>query len=277
MIDKSDDAKPLLSIREFLTGPYRQGWGRGVRAYNQVYRRLSHNFSQYFDFPLSYLTPLAVDTWKNCQPKAATTVNRDLAELSALYSRAVEWGYCPNNPVSSVKFFRTDKLKKARYLSGDEERRLYKVLIGHPLRSLVTFALNTGMRRGELFALKWGDLDVSKGIVTVNGLNCKTRNIPLNKRVLNVIPEKVSEYVFVNHKGHPLTQIRRQWEWIAREASLGNFRFHDLRHSFASKLVMNGVDLDTVRELLGHTTLQMTIRYAHLSDEVERGGAVECL
>jgi integrase len=131
------------------------------------------------------------------------------------------------------------------------------------------------MRRGELFNLKWEDVNFAGKILTVVGETAKsgkTRHIPMNEEALSVLrkwheQQKESELVFPSNGGGRLDNISSSWERLIDSAQIKNFRFHDLRHDFASKLVMAGVDLNTVRELLGHSDIKMTLRYAHLAPE----------
>jgi integrase len=132
------------------------------------------------------------------------------------------------------------------------------------------------MRRGELFALTWHSVDLVAGRITVHGATAKsgtTRHVPLNAEALAVLrgwrdqaPDG-SGLVFPGKHGDALSNVRRSWEAVLRAAGITRFRWHDLRHTFASKLVMAGVDLNTVRELLGHSDYKMTQRYAHLAPE----------
>ena len=144
------------------------------------------------------------------------------------------------------------------------------------LKPLVLVAHNTGMRRGELFNLLWEDVDLKGKRLTVAGAGAKTggtRHLPLNDEAFSTLvawrnQTESKEYVFTSEKtGGRMDNISSSWASLIKDAGLKSFRFHDLRHSFASKLVMAGVDLNTVRELLGHTTIEMTLRYAHLAPE----------
>ena len=151
---------------------------------------------------------------------------------------------------------------------------------------LVLVALNTGLRRGELLQLQWRDVDLVRRIVTVRGEGAKTghtRHVPLNSEVASVFNTwKSTEvepgwFVFSGSTAiTPLTEARKAWRGVLKAARISSFRFHDLRHTFASKLVMAGVDLNTVRELLGHRKISMTLRYAHLAPE-HKADAVERL
>jgi integrase len=138
-------------------------------------------------------------------------------------------------------------------------------------------ALNTGLRRGELFGLQWGVVDLTAQRLTVRGASAKTgvtRHVPLNREVVEVLrawrtctPDAEDAYVFPGPQGERMTTLKTAWLKVAKAAKLKDFTFHDLRHTFASKLVMAGVDLNTVRELLGHSDIKMTLRYAHLAPE----------
>jgi integrase len=147
-------------------------------------------------------------------------------------------------------------------------------------------AVNTGLRRGELLQLRWRDLHLQRRILTVRGDGPKTRqtrDVPLNSeatRVLKAWRPTVVEPGWCVFGGStestPLGAVKKAWHGALQAAAVTSFRFHDLRHTFASKLVMAGVDLNTVRELLGHKSLAMTLRYAHLAPEY-KAAAVEAL
>ncbi|MCU7838648.1 MAG: site-specific integrase [Candidatus Thiodiazotropha sp. (ex Troendleina suluensis)] len=144
------------------------------------------------------------------------------------------------------------------------------------LTPMVVLSLNTGMRRGEVFHLQWNDIDFPNKTLVVRGEKAKsgrTRHINLNDNALYALKTwqeqhyHASKFVFPGRHGKPLDNIRKSWEGLMERANIRYFRWHDMRHHFASKLVMAGVDLNTVRELLGHADLKMTIRYAHLAPE----------
>jgi integrase len=168
---------------------------------------------------------------------------------------------------------------------GYEEWPAYGTYSDH-LTPLVLLALNTGLRRGELLQLRWRDVDIPRKMLTVRGEGAKTgqtRHVPLNSEAVQVLKAwepilcEVSWYVFVGADSEtPIVVIKKAWTSVLKAAKVSAFRFHDLRHTFASKLVMAGVDLNTVRELLGHKSLMMTLRYAHLAPE-HKAAAVEAL
>lgn len=165
------------------------------------------------------------------------------------------------------------------------------------LEPIVIIALNTGLRKGELLSLRWENVDLVNDFLTIAGENAKSgksRHVPLNQNSKQTFRKwledinqanaintplamtdpkggnkiaKASGYVFEGDSGNHLADIKKGWGNLLEEAGITKFRFHDLRHHFASKLVMAGVDLNTVRELLGHSNLDMTLRYAHLAPE----------
>jgi integrase len=134
----------------------------------------------------------------------------------------------------------------------------------------VQIALDTGLRRGELLGLRWENLDVRNRMIRVEKTkNGERRDVPMTDRVFDLfqgIPRRLdTPYVFAGEDGRPQEYVKTAWGSALRRAGIENFTFHDLRHTFASYLVMGGVDIRTVQTLLGHKSIAMTMRYAHLS------------
>ena len=199
-----------------------------------------------------------------------STVNRVLNCLSSLYNRAIEWGKASNNPMSKVKLFKVPE-KRIRYLEKEEIDKLLLNCCEH-LKPIVIVALHTGMRKSEILGLKWHDIEIKRGIIhLLDTKNGEKREVPMNevvqKTVINVLKNPESQYVFCNKDGKPYGNVRKSFATALKKSGITNFRFHDLRHTFASQLVMSGVDLNTVRELMGHKSLEMTLRYSHLSPD----------
>lgn len=260
--------------------------------------------------PLSEINSWLVSGWvseKKRQNYSAAGINHPLAAMKALLRKAEEWGVIETNPLNSYKLLKVDTNTNVRFLSAQEESALRTALAKRQvvqreqrssyrewqlsrnrtqlpklpiedftdyLMPIVLLALNTGLRRGELFCLKWGDVDFNNKILTVVGESSKsgkTRHIPLNTEAVNTLRKWKcvsfhSELVFTSPVTHgKFDNINKSWKAVLQLANIENFRFHDLRHTFASKLAMKGVDLYTIKELLGHSSVEMTQRYAHLS------------
>ena len=146
------------------------------------------------------------------------------------------------------------------------------------LRPVVLVALNTGLRRGEILQLEWKDVDLDGKWITVSGAiakNGQTRRVPLNAEAVDILQawrqfrsrRASAARVFPGSDGEGLRRIDKAWGSLIEIAGIENFRFHDLRHHFASRLVQSGIDLNTVRELLGHADITMVLRYAHMSPD----------
>jgi len=152
------------------------------------------------------------------------------------------------------------------------------------LKPMVVVSLNTGMRRGELFSLTWTSVNFYSKTITVGGDTAKTsetRHIPMNAETFNTLKawkdqSGESAFVFPGLEGGRMEDVKSAWLKLLKEACITGFRWHDMRHDFASRLVMAGVPLNTVRDLLGHTDIKMTLRYAHLAPDV-KAAAVELI
>ena len=199
--------------------------------------------------------------------------------LKTIFNKAVEWGKIHKNPAKNIKKLK-ERNHRLRYLTKEEIKNLYNASADH-LRPILIVALNTGMRKSEILNLKWEDIDFHQKIIYImNTKNNEKREIPINQVVfdslLKVKKHPDSPYVFCNKDGKPYGDVKTAFWHARKRAGIKNFRFHDLRHTFASHLVMAGVDLNTVKELLGHKDIKMTLRYAHLSPDYKRR-AVETL
>jgi len=199
------------------------------------------------------------------EPLRPASVNRELALLKHMYSKAIEWGKAKDTPVKKVKPLKGE-VKRVRFLLPVEIQRLLSNC-GDRLRPIVTVALHTGMRSGELLGLRWDEINFEQAIISIlDTKNHERRDIPMNETVKRVLQgiERKGENVFYNRYGQSFATVRPSFNLAVRKSGITDFRFHDLRHTFASNLVMEGVDIMTVKELLGHKDLTMTLRYAHL-------------
>ncbi len=227
------------------------------------------------------ITSLDVEKFKSrrAQEVSPATVNRALAVLKSMFNRAIVWGKAENNPCKSVKLFKENN-ERLRFIEKEEINKLLNNCCEH-LKPIVIVALLTGMRKGEILRLKWHDIDIKRNIIYIlETKSGKKREVPMNtivqKTIIGVLKNPESQYVFCDRDGNPYGDIKKSWLTAVKKSGIVNFHFHDLRHTFASHLVMSGVDLNTVRELLGHKTLEMTLRYSHLSPD-HRKRAVDTL
>jgi integrase len=276
--------------------------------------RLRVVFAGWQDKPLRALDAFTIERFKRDRlkdGKAPATVARDLDTLRAVLSHAVRAGFIAGHPMPADKVRRLKfDNERVRFLSDDEETRLRGALalrdhegrqaraafnrwresrrrellpaipdngFADHLTPLVLTALGTGLRRGELTALTWGDVDFAHGLATVRAAAAKggkRRDVPMNAEVADLLRrwrrQCAGDRVF------PLADPKTAWGRLLDKAAIQGFTFHDLRHTFASRLVQRGVPLNTVRELLGHGDLKMTLRYARLAP-ADKAAAVALL
>ncbi len=223
---------------------------------------------------LSEITVQDVERLKGrlAQEVSVATVNRHLALLSGVFNKALAWKKTKANPVSGVKKFKENN-ERTRYLTEEEEPRL-KAVFPEEHWSKVEIAYNTGLRRGEQFNLRWSDVNFHSRTITIRiPKSGEKEHVKMNDRVIEILrglPSRLKgEWVFPSKTGKsPLNAnnfVNRVFEPALEEAKIRDFRWHDLRHTFGSRLIMAGVDLRTVQELMRHKTIKMTLRYTHLS------------
>jgi len=220
---------------------------------------------------LEQISPMLVESYKDERIKRVkgATVNRELACLKHMMNLAINEDLILKNPVKRVRFFREEEAH-FMILSSSEKEKLIRSSNDY-VRDAVVIALNTGMRRGEILSLMWKNIDFIKDFIRVeNTKSGKPRAIPMNSVVKNTLLDKAKkndhpEYVFWNKKWkNPIHDIKNGFRAACSKAGIGRIRFHDLRHTFASDLVMNGVDLVTVSQILGHSNISITAkRYSH--------------
>jgi integrase len=229
--------------------------------------------------PLSQITTWQIEKWKAERSKKVkpNTVNRQLTVIKHMFRKAIEWGLSTSNPAASVKRFPVND-QRTRFLTADEIQKLLEGCesqVTSPwLLPLVSLALNTGMRQGELLSLKWEDVDLERRLITVKqSKTLRLKTVAINdpaKEALSWLSEnRYGEYLFMWPWGDLIgkTTVHDTFKKACIAAKITDFRFHDLRHTFASHLVMSGVDLVTVKELMGHVGINMTLRYSHLVPE----------
>jgi integrase len=301
------------ALGKFVESSYGPWCRANLKAGRIELERLAADFRHWWDVPMASISAARVDEWRRTERERGVsprTINRNLSRLRSAFARAVQWKILAAIPFSEIKPLRYDKTLKVRYLSVEQERRLYGALVERErgmrdardryndwlqarhqdpipqfpepyadyLRPLVHFVRNTGLRRGEALTVRWSDIDLEHRVLTVRGAKAKsqqTRRVPLNSTVLPVLktwraqrsPKHADEFVFGRDPDERQLRIDSAWRSVLKKAGLEGFRFHDLRHHFASRLVQCGTDLNTVRELLGHASIDMTLAYAHLSPD----------
>lgn len=284
------------------------------KAWEATHRKVRHAKRITAAFPAGWLTQAltALDTWKleswrrdaRKGGKLPVTINRDIAALKSVLSKALDWGVIDQHPLTKLKPLKTDPIGRVRFLSKEEEQQLRQALRdrdaqmrerrasfnawrkerGEPalppypepyadhLEPLILLLLNTGMRFGEATQLRFHDVNLKDRLLTVAGEGAKsgrTRVIPMNleaHRILAALEGSPDDYVFPGEGGR-LTTIKTSWRALLKAASIAGLRLHDLRHTFASRVKRGGADLYTVQRLLGHSSPLMTQRYAHLQPD----------
>jgi integrase len=301
----------LSGFLEHKYGPWLLAERPEKRRSIEVLQRIQANFADLLERPMTDITPWLLEKWRAEQRKrgkAIATINRDVTVLRSVLSKAVLWHVIDHHPLGDLKPLKVNTNGSIRYLTEEEEACLRTALtrrdaqlkaarargnvwrrvrgyaemptldgnaFGGHLTPMVLLSLNTGLRRGELFTLRWAEVNIHTKMLTVRGETAKsgqTRHLPLNAEALDVLQNWRQQvdgegFVFPGKSGGRLDNVRKAWDGILKAAGIGGFRWHDLRHDFASKLVMAGVPLNTVRDLLGHTTMTMTLRYAHLAPD----------
>ena len=204
------------------------------------------------------------------------TINRELAFFSSTFNQAIKvWGWCQNNPVSRIK--REKEHKRVKYFPDNEFAEIFNRLVDW-VRPIVLLGKNSGLRLSNLVNLQWSEVSLKKQLIVLDAQKMKNAyslGLPLNQQAFEVLKDQHKHrelhtpFVFFNRDGKPYTKwgVYRAFKRSCIESGYPDYRFHDLRHDFCSKLVQAGVDLYTVKELAGHKDITTTQRYAHLNPE----------
>lgn len=307
---KDESAKAeSRTLRKFLEGRYWTDALSHAPSGKDTKKRILSVWAEFLDTDMALLDVQDVNQVRLdrlADEVTPQTLNRDRTALLALLNQAVEWKLIPKNPLDDPAFKPLDTIddKRVRWLGQRDEledirdeagmkvgeRARFMTALQHPdtpayLRHMVILALNTGLRRGELFKLKWDAVSIQRAELIVRGAtsrkSSKARHMPLNAEALKVLTElgkvrHISGFVFVNpdddqrRAGKPFTTVKKSWASLVARASLSDFTFHDMRHDFASRLVQAGVNLYEVRDLMGHSSITLTERYAHLAPHHKR-------
>ena len=228
---------------------------------------------------LSEITPPLIEQFKSrrksettthATKRSATSVNRELELLSHIFTLAQDHGLITENPCRRVRKFKLDN-RRERVMSVEEEQRLLQALSSPRrsyLRAMVIVALHTGMRRGEIGLLKWRDVDFVRGQIYVRRIKTgKNGYVPMNRTIrelLGSLPRAAGDEETTLFE---VKWIESAWRKVCAEVEIKDLRFHDLRHTFATRLLQAGASLQIVRDFLGHTSASTTLRYTHSSTD----------
>ncbi|MEW6212147.1 MAG: site-specific integrase [Acidobacteriota bacterium] len=280
------------TLKEFVEGTYLP-WARDAkRSWRNDQSRSKPILAHFGKMRLSEITPFDVERFKIARSKSKiimgkdepkerirskASVNREIALLSRIFSLAVSKKEVSSNPVKGVRFLKGE-VRRKRYLLPEEEERLMAKITGHQLhlRLIVIVALNTGMRLREILKLRKTDVDFGREEILVTQTKTdKDRIIPMNEtlrtELFNHISRLELEYLFANPKtGKPMVSVQRTFDTARRKAKIEDFRFHDLRHTAATRMGEAGIDPFTIAAILGHSKIDMTVSYTHATEAAKR-------
>lgn len=311
------------TLGTFLDGPFKEHAEANIASHRDMIGRVKKSFAALLKKPMGEITEFDLRRWrKNRDGVALETVKREFTYLRAILNYAVKTKAIPSHQVGTYRVTGTiaegESSAQVRFLTTDEEKRLRAALDAREvdvktyretinasrrktgrellpalglddyadhIKPMVLLALNTGLRRGDLFDLKWQHVDLGRRQIrkVINksshakrkaGKKVEPVTLPISDEAHAVLSQLKrqrdpnSDYVFPSPvSGSRLNNIKRGVNTALKLAKIDEFRFHDLRHTFASRLVMAGVDVNTVRELMTHSDIKMTLVYAHLTDD----------
>ena len=260
-------------------------WAERQRSFRSKKGFVKALLKEFGNLPLRQFSIMMLEEWqsKRLAYNKPATVNRHIGTLKHMFTKAVDWEMVEDDTLKKMRRVKLlpENNRRLRYLSMEELQSLIDACPPH-LRPIVTCAVNTGMRKEEILSLEWDKhIDLRHGFILLNVTkNGERREVPINqplKETLQGLVRRIdSPYVFIDVNGNRYKDIKKSFHSALRKASIKDFRFHDLRHCFASHLIMAGIDLTTVKELLGHKDIRMTMRYAHLAPS-HKQKAVEVL
>lgn len=268
-----------------LTENY-MGWSQKQKSFKTKISKINQLVKYFGDRNLRSFDTMLVEQFQTerLRGNQPATVNRLLATLKHMFTKAEDWEMVEEDILKKVRRVKLSKEnnKRQRFLSPEEAQSLIEACAPH-LRPVVITALNTGMRKEEILSLQWEkNVFLQHGFIQLlETKNGEHREVPINQTLrseLQRITRRLdSPWVFCDPKtGNRYGNMKKSFYSACRKAGITDFRFHDLRHTFASQLVMAGIDITTVKELMGHKTLTMTLRYAHLAP-AHKVAAVEML
>ena len=283
-------SKPVPCLKDFIHDVWIPH--HNIRTKPATQRRrgdaLKHVLPTFGDKKMDAITRTDLTYWFDELSHMPITANKALDLVSQIFNYAIEHDVMARNPARDIR--RNKQQKRTRFLSHQEIEHLHKTMdayieanplpLNHMQRDIVRLLLLTGCRRGEVLTLRWDE--VKGNILRLQDSKTGPRAVYLNAQAMAIIdrqrlmsPQNNSPFVFPSpvNPDKPIRHIDPFWQFIRAEAGFGDVRLHDLRHSFASHAVMRGVPLPIVSRLLGHSRLSMTMRYAHVSNELVEAAA----
>lgn len=250
-------------------------WAERQRCFGSKIYLIKQLVNKFGNLPLRRFSTMLVEQYQTERMQNGNkpaTVNRFLATLKHMFTKAVDWNMVEENTLKGIRKVKLlqENNKRLRFLSEEECNRLLDSCDSH-LKPIVLTAMNTGMRKAEILNLHWDQVDLKHGFILLDiTKNGERRELPINDPLREMLQGQMrrldAPVVFYDPKsGQPYKDIKHSFTSACRRAGIKDFHFHDLRHTFASHMVMGGVDLATIKDLLGHKTLSMTLRYAHLA------------
>lgn len=270
-------ARQIPRLGTYVEKVFKPGWTAGKSSADWYSQRLKQIVRHLGRQRLDQLTLARVRRFyrSRIRETSVSTANADLKVLGIVLARAVEDGYLAQNVARQIKPDRPAE-KDRPFLYAEQVEKLLEHCPPW-LETLVTAALNTGLRKTALRTLTWQQVDLRRRTLRYQAKGGAWRTLPINDELVNLLRDlprsTTSDRVFLRD-GHPISPstLTRAWSAAKKAADLPGFRFHDLRHTAASWMVIRGVSLYVVQQILGHADSRMTQRYSHLEDETIREG-----
>jgi len=243
---------------------YKRSWSRDETSFKHLFAFFKGKY-------ISGITRNLIEQYVAARKEAASpaTVNLEIALIKKMLCKAIDWGYLEANPSTKVKKFKLNNARE-KVLDAEETRRLIECA-DSSLRPIVIIALMSGLRKGEILNLKWSDVNFIQSYIAIErSKGGKPRKVPMNSAVRNVLKAlpRFHDYVFFNPEtGKHRTGIYKAFAKARARAEIRGFRFHDCRHTFATRFIESGGDIVALSKILGHASLAMTLRYCNPTEE----------
>jgi len=253
----------------------KRSWKKGDKVYLDC-----HLIPYFRGYEIAKINSMLIEKYKKKRLEEGakkSTVNRESSCLRLIFQKAISWGYLIENPMKGLKPFSEKDNYMERVLSPGEEKRLIENCASKAVKECIVFGLNTGMRLGEILSLEWKNVSLEQRAILVTMTKSgKNRKIPINDTLYSLLTRLHDNGRNGNGRIFPYVNVYWSFKKAARLAGIPEVRLHDLRHTFATRLIESGVDIITVRDLLGHSHSIVTERYTHPNESLKRV-AVESL